>query len=96
MPTPREFPYIWATWLPRLLVGDRSCEWAVWFKAHYQDFERQPSDFRRYRLADPPHGPSERTDGSCGCDAATRYPLSNRTRSGCAEKRPSWPDAPTS
>ena len=45
MPTPREFPYIWATWLPRLLVGDRSCEWAVWFKAHYQDFDRQPSDF---------------------------------------------------
>ena len=45
MPTPRDFPYIWATWLPRLLVGDRSCEWAVWFKAHYQDFQRQPSDF---------------------------------------------------
>ena len=45
MPTPRDFPYIWATWLPRLLVGDRSCEWAVWFKAHYQDFDRHPSDF---------------------------------------------------
>ena len=45
MASPRDFPYIWATWLPRLLVGDRSCEWAVWFKAHYQDFSRHPSDF---------------------------------------------------
>ena len=45
MATPRDFPYFWATWLPPLLVGDRSCEWAVWFKAHYQDFDRRPSDF---------------------------------------------------
>ena len=28
-------PYIWATWLSSLLVGDRSCEWASWFKARY-------------------------------------------------------------
>ena len=41
----REHPYIWATWLPRLLTGENSCEWAVWFKAHYQDWPRQPSDF---------------------------------------------------
>ena len=23
----REHPYIWATWLPRLLTGENSCEW---------------------------------------------------------------------
>ena len=45
MPTRREFPYIWATWLPRLLTGENSCEWAIWFKAHYVDWTRQPSDF---------------------------------------------------
>ena len=45
MPQRREHPYIWATWLPRLLTGENSCEWAVWFKAHYQDWIRQPSDF---------------------------------------------------
>ena len=45
MPQPREHPYIWATWLPRLLTGENSCEWAIWFKAHYQDWIRQPSDF---------------------------------------------------
>ena len=33
MAVPREFPYIWTTWLPRLLTDENSCEWAVWFKA---------------------------------------------------------------
>ena len=45
MPTPRDFPYIWTTWLPRLLTGENSCEWAIWFKAHHQSWERVPSDF---------------------------------------------------
>ena len=25
--TPLDLPYIWATWLPRLLTGENSCEW---------------------------------------------------------------------
>ena len=48
MPTAqRDFPYIWATWLPRLLTGERSCEWAIWFKAHHQGWNRKPSDFNQ-------------------------------------------------
>ena len=47
MATPREYPYIWATWLPRLLTGENSCEWAVWFKAHHQDWTRTPSEFNQ-------------------------------------------------
>ena len=43
----RDFPYIWATWLPKLLTGENSCEWAVWFKAHYQGWDRPPSDFNQ-------------------------------------------------
>ena len=43
----REHPYIWATWLPKLLTGENSCEWAVWFKAHYQDWTRTPSEFNQ-------------------------------------------------
>ena len=38
----REHPYICATWLPRLLTGENSCEWAVWFKAHHQDWTKNP------------------------------------------------------
>ena len=45
MPQRREHPYIWTTWLPRLLTGESSCEWSVWFKAHYQNWEKPPSDF---------------------------------------------------
>ena len=41
----REFPYIWATGLPRLLTSESSCEWAGWLKAHHQDWTRVPSNF---------------------------------------------------
>ena len=41
----REHPYLWTTWLPRLLTGESSCEWSVWFKAHYRNWEKPSSDF---------------------------------------------------
>ena len=41
----RAFPYIWTTWLTKLLTGESSCEWAAWFRAHHQGWERPPSDF---------------------------------------------------
>jgi len=28
----RNGPYIWVTWLTKLLVGENSCEWAAWFR----------------------------------------------------------------
>ena len=43
----REHPYIWASWLPRLLTGENSCEWAAWFKAHHQNWTKVPSDFNQ-------------------------------------------------
>lgn len=36
----RNSPYVWVTWLTKILAGEQSCEWASWFKAHYQDFEK--------------------------------------------------------
>ena len=41
----REHPYLCATWLPRLLTGENSCEWAGWFKAHYHGWTRTPTEF---------------------------------------------------
>ena len=38
-------PYIWVTNLAKLLTGENSCEWASWFKAHYQNWQKPPSDF---------------------------------------------------
>ena len=61
MPQRREHPYIWATWLPRLLNRrELSCEWAIWLTRREllrvgpsmvqqpirrPPWTRQPSDF---------------------------------------------------
>ena len=38
---------MWVTWLPRLLSGESSCEWASWFKAQHEgsSWSRMSSDF---------------------------------------------------
>lgn len=41
----RVSPYLWTTWLSKLLVGESSCEWAGWFKAHHRYYAKAPSDF---------------------------------------------------
>ena len=38
----RGLPYIWVTWLAKILAGDNSCEWAVWFRARHE-----PGSWRR-------------------------------------------------
>jgi len=47
MGTPRTEPYIWTTWLTKLLVGEESCEWGAWFKAHSQSYDKVPDTFDR-------------------------------------------------
>lgn len=50
MPTQaRDFPYIYVTWLSGLLSGDRSCEWSVWFKTHFQGYDKTVRDFNSAR-----------------------------------------------
>ena len=40
-------PYIWVTWLTRLLVGENSCEWAASFRAQHEGWSwaKAPSGF---------------------------------------------------
>lgn len=40
-------PYIWVTWLTKLMAGEASCEWATWFKTQHDgsSWTRVPSDF---------------------------------------------------
>ena len=40
-------PYIWPTWLPKLLAGLDSCEWKIWFQVHHdgRSWDKLPSDF---------------------------------------------------
>jgi len=43
----RDMPYIWITWLTKLLVGENSCEWAAWFRANHEcrSYDKVPSPF---------------------------------------------------
>ena len=45
MTTRRDGSYIWVTWITGLLAADKQCEWSAWFRAHFQDFAKVPSDF---------------------------------------------------
>jgi hypothetical protein len=47
MANQRLAPYIWVTWLPKLLVGSDQCEWSSWFKAHHDRYDKVPSDFNQ-------------------------------------------------
>ena len=41
----RTDPYIWVTWLTKLLAGESTCEWSAWFRAHHTDYDKLPIDF---------------------------------------------------
>ena len=41
----RDSPYIWVTWLTKLMVGESFCEWATWFRAHHRKYEKVPDTF---------------------------------------------------
>jgi hypothetical protein len=40
----RPEPYVWVSWLTKLLAGESSCIWSAWLRAHYQT-AKHPSDF---------------------------------------------------
>lgn len=46
----RDEVYIWPTWLTKLLIGDSSCEWSAWFKAHYQFKKLGEKDWTSFRI----------------------------------------------
>jgi len=44
MKEPRTDPYIWVTWLTKLMSGENQCVWASWFRSHFK-YDKLPSDF---------------------------------------------------
>jgi len=44
MKTERYSPYIWVTWLTKLIAGEQQCEFQSWFKAHYK-YDKKPNSF---------------------------------------------------
>ena len=45
MTSPRTSTYMYVTWIPRYLTGEKSCLFAAWFKANHQGYAKMPSDF---------------------------------------------------
>lgn len=43
-PMPRSSPYVWPTWISKLMAAEQQCRYASWFKAHFT-YEKLPSDF---------------------------------------------------
>lgn len=39
--TRRPEPYVWVSWITKLLAGESSCLWSAWFRAHYQTAKTQ-------------------------------------------------------
>lgn len=44
MATKRSGAYVWVTWITKLLAGEDSCLWKMWFKANNK-YDKVPSDF---------------------------------------------------
>jgi hypothetical protein len=34
--TVRPEPYVWVSWITKILAGESSCVWSAWLRAHYQ------------------------------------------------------------
>src|SRR5262245_28619713 len=43
--TPRPEPYVWVSWITKLLAGETSCVWSAWLRAHYQT-AKMPTAFQ--------------------------------------------------
>jgi len=43
--TPRHEPFIWATWLAKVMSGRVNCQWQYWFQSHHKLLSKQPSTF---------------------------------------------------
>src|SRR5262245_1404995 len=47
MTVPRKTPYVWTTWITKLLAQEHHCVWASWFQANHQQYDKVPSDLEQ-------------------------------------------------
>lgn len=45
MTEPRDSLFVWITWLSKIMAGEQSCVWASWFKTHFKNYDKAPTDF---------------------------------------------------
>lgn len=44
----RDKPFVWPSWISKLVAGESQCEWQFWFKSHFM-YDKKPSDFNLAR-----------------------------------------------
>jgi len=44
MAVKRDGVYVWVTWITKLMAGEDSCQWKLWFKANHK-YDKLPGDF---------------------------------------------------
>lgn len=37
-------PYVWVSWITKIITGEESCQWKLWFKSHHT-YDKAPSYF---------------------------------------------------
>ena len=90
--------YVWVTWLSRLLVGDASCEWASWFKAHHSGYAKTGRDFslstwkmHHTRLLNDVRDKLEADGHTVTTERANWFRLAGKRRgAGMADRRAWW------
>jgi predicted RecB family nuclease len=47
----RDFPYVWVTWVAKLMSAEDMCEWAYWFRSNHvnNSYGKVPADFDAVR-----------------------------------------------
>jgi len=44
MAAKRDGVYVWVTWITKLMAGEETCQWKLWFKANHK-YDKLPGDF---------------------------------------------------
>jgi len=44
----RDNPFVWPTWISKLVAGEDQCVWKYWFKSHFM-YDKAPGDFNLAR-----------------------------------------------
>ena len=97
MAQPRDTgPYVWVTWVSKLLARENSCEWGAWFKAQHEgaSWDRIPSDFDQVQWL-LKHGELLEQTRRYYQRQGYQIPWIPRTPSPCWAPPPHWPAAPT-
>ncbi len=40
----RDRPFVWPSWISKMVSGEDMCDWKYWFKSHFM-YDKKPSDF---------------------------------------------------